>query len=139
MTTGQVRKKQAGFTLLEVLVAMVILAIGLLGLTALQIVAVKGNTYSNEMTHAAMLARQKFEQFRLMSYSDPQLLPSNNPHTEDVTDSRGQRYTLTWNVQDHTSLVMRTVALDVMWSNLRLGRTGDPTTVTVRFSTCIGQ
>lgn len=133
------RHREAGFTLLEVLIAVVILAIGLLGLSALQLVAVKGNAYSSEMTYASMIARQKFEEFKNLEYNHADLLPANNPHTQTVADSRGVTYTLTWNVADHPSLVMRTITLDVSWQNLRMGQTGDPTTVTTRFTTCRGQ
>jgi len=139
MTLGRWIRTDAGFTLLEVLIAIVILAIGLLGLSALQLVAVKGNAYSSEMTYASMIARQKFEEFKSLAYNDTDLLPANNPHTQTVTDSRGAVYTLTWNVADHASLVMRTITLDISWQNLRMGQSGDPTTVTVRFTTCRGQ
>jgi len=45
----------------EVLVGLIILAIGLLGIAAMQITAVKGNTFSNRLTQASYAAQDRLE------------------------------------------------------------------------------
>jgi type IV pilus modification protein PilV len=50
-----------GLSLLEVLVAMLILAVGLLGLAPMMTMSIFGNTYSNETGSANAIAHQKVE------------------------------------------------------------------------------
>ena len=74
-------EREKGFTLLEVMISLVILSIGLLGLAALQLVAVKNNSFSSEMTYATMLAQQQAETLKSLPFSDSDLDPNGNPHT----------------------------------------------------------
>ena len=50
------RNKQQGFTLLEVLIALLVLSIGLLGLAALQTIGLRSNEMASMRTTATMLA-----------------------------------------------------------------------------------
>ena len=54
----------SGFTLIEVLVAMVILSIGLLGTAALITGIIRGNQVSNRVTTATTLAQDKMEDIK---------------------------------------------------------------------------
>ena len=55
---------QSGFTLIEVLVAIIILAIGLLGLANLQIVSLRNNMSAYLRTQAIVLAHDIMERMR---------------------------------------------------------------------------
>ena len=57
-------RSQAGFTILEVLIAMIILSISLLLLLNMAMVALDGNDWSNKTTVATQLLQQKLEQLR---------------------------------------------------------------------------
>ncbi len=67
------KKKQInnllGFTLLEVLVAIIILSVGLTGTAGLLISVIRVNHLSNEMSKANALAKSTIEQIRQAGYS----------------------------------------------------------------------
>ena len=65
-------RAQSGFTLIEVMIALVILAAGLLALSTMQIVSIRSNAFSSEMTYSTMLAQQRIEILRNLDYSDPE-------------------------------------------------------------------
>ena len=65
------KNSQSGFSLVELLVAIVILAVGLLGLAQLQITAIKANSQSATSTAAAALAQRYVERIASMSSDDP--------------------------------------------------------------------
>jgi type IV pilus assembly protein PilV len=60
----QPRRRTAGFTLIEVLVALVVLSIGLLGVAALQMVGLKGNLSASLRTQASYLADDIIDRMR---------------------------------------------------------------------------
>lgn len=57
-------RDQRGFTLLEMLVAMAVLTIGLLGIAAMMITAIQANQQSRRTSIATNLAQQKIEEMR---------------------------------------------------------------------------
>lgn len=61
---------EKGFTLVEVLVAMVILAVGLLAVSQMSITYVRANTYNHESSEATLLAEEKMEQLRRWGTTD---------------------------------------------------------------------
>jgi len=59
-----------GFTLIEVLVGLVILAIGLLAIAGMQLNSVKGNFFSSNLTQASVLAQDRLEILRNLPWDD---------------------------------------------------------------------
>lgn len=55
---------RSGLTLLELVIALAILSVGLLGIALLQITAVRGNSYAGVSTFAARYAQDQVEIFR---------------------------------------------------------------------------
>ncbi len=79
-----------GFTLVEVLVALTILVIGLLGVAMMQIATISGNTFSREMAVATELGQDLLEKLNSATYTslitDPKLTPG--PHTNaEIVDA----------------------------------------------------
>ncbi len=64
MVIRQKNNKESGFSMLEMLIAMTILAIGLLGIAALQIVAIQGSAYSIKYNQATVHISDKFEKLK---------------------------------------------------------------------------
>ena len=65
------KKAQSGFSLIELMVAVMILAIGLLGLAQLQITAITANAQSDSIAVAHALSQKAVEDIAAMSADDP--------------------------------------------------------------------
>ena len=71
-----------GFTLIEVMIAMVVLLVGMLGVMGMQYYAVAGNSVSRELRIATNLTQEVVEQIKgtpyanLASGTDPAALPT---------------------------------------------------------------
>ena len=57
-------RRNDGFTLIEMMISLVILAVGLLGMILMQTTAILANKSSNEMVVGTMLAEQVLEQVK---------------------------------------------------------------------------
>jgi type IV pilus assembly protein PilV len=57
-------EKQGGFTLVEVLIGMVLLAVGILAVAALQVTSVRGNFNSGNLMQATYFAQDTMESLR---------------------------------------------------------------------------
>jgi len=64
-------KNQKGFTLVEVMISMLVLAIGLLGLAPMMVTAMYGNAFSKEVTSSAFLAQDSMERLKNQSVITP--------------------------------------------------------------------
>jgi len=63
------KTSQEGFSLVEVLVAILLLTVGLLALVQMQTHAVASNAFGNQLTQATFLAQDKLEELRLLNES----------------------------------------------------------------------
>ena len=61
------KRHQQGYSMVEVMVAILILTIGLLALAKMQTQAVASNSFGNQLTQATFLAQDKLEELRLLN------------------------------------------------------------------------
>ncbi len=79
--TIQRDRRQAGLTLVEMLIAVALLGIVLLGIAPLFIASVRSNYAANEYTSIHNLARDRLEQLMNLPVTDPQLTVGVHPAT----------------------------------------------------------
>lgn len=66
--TGSVRGEE-GFTLIEIIVAIMLLVVALLGMASVTTMVIKGNSFSKMMTTATTLAQDKMEDLNDTRYT----------------------------------------------------------------------
>jgi type IV pilus assembly protein PilV len=114
-------KNSTGLTLVEVLVAMTILSIGLLGLLAMQTQALQGSRHGREVSEAARVAEQQMEFLQRQSWaaippsawSVPRIVTGP---TSGVGPSVPQQYFITWRVQAGPDPALRLLDVQVNWT-----------------------
>ncbi len=92
-TSIKTLKKQDGFTLIEVLIAVTIFAVGLLAIAAMQTSAIRMNSTGNRLTELSTCGIDKLERLMSLPYTDPQL--GAGTQTDPVTPDG---YTVSWTV-----------------------------------------
>ena len=75
---------QSGFTLIEVMIAMVVLVIGVLGVLYMQLASVKGNTNSIGISRAVHEITAGIDTLQSYSFSDTQLSSGANKSVTDL-------------------------------------------------------
>jgi len=104
---------EKGFTLIEVAAGLVILAIGLLGIAAMQVTSTMGGYFSNNVTQATILAQDKFEYLKNLSYSDSELM--NGEHNEGIMS--GTIFSRVYNVLEDAGNSIKTITVSVQWTD----------------------
>jgi type IV pilus assembly protein PilV len=104
-------QKDQGFTLIEVLIALTIFAIGLLAVAAMQTSAITVNSTAGQITTRMTWAQDKLEELMALPYTDPLLEDLGNPpsgtdsagnlHQETISDG-SDNYIISWAVTDDT-------------------------------------
>ena len=87
--------KTQGYTLIEVLIAMTIFALGFLALGTLQIKSIAQNANARMLTEATTMAVESLERLISLPYNHSDLNQQNNPHS--ITKGP---YTVLWYVRD---------------------------------------
>ena len=99
---------ESGFTLIEIMVAVFLLTIGLLGLMSVSVMVISGNSFSKTMTTATTLAKDKLEELQNTSYAD--ITSSTSAETKETI------YQRSWTVTANSpGTNMKTIVVVVTW------------------------
>ncbi len=106
---------QKGFTLLEVLVAAVILAVGILGVATMQISSIQGNSHGRQISEATNVISDRIEELLALEYDDASGLLSPDPDKDpDHGPVTVGNYIIWWNITiDHPIKNTKTIQVIV--------------------------
>ena len=104
------KMNQRGFTLLELLVCLVIFSVGLLSVSAMQIVSMKNNLFAANVAQATLLAKADLEYLRDLPLSSAELSIGSQVRAVPGTD-----FSLSRVVSDNSGNLMLTVT--VQWTD----------------------
>lgn len=127
------RLSEEGFTIIEVMVAIVILTFGLLAVGSMQISAMRGNFMGGNTSIALSLASEKMEDLLSRPYNAPELVDhatGNNGNLSSIASVDWDQYVSEegkvgpggffrriWNIADETSPTRKSVMVIVTWEN----------------------
>jgi prepilin-type N-terminal cleavage/methylation domain-containing protein len=123
------QRRSEGFTLIEVVVAMGILATGLLAVSAAQLYAMRGGRQGRHTTDAAEIAQSQIENFQRMDFDDAALDPTGgftapldvpiSVETASGVPVVEQNYVLTFRITDGPlgsgGVFLKTIDVRVDW------------------------
>jgi len=145
-------KKQAGFTLIEILIAITIFAIGMLAIAKMQMSSIQGNYNASGMSEAVTLAQGRIEQLMVLDYDHSDLLDTDTDGTnQDLVGNDGiddvgggnfglddtgasadrsianlgqkGRHTISWNIAvDEPDTNAKTIRVIVTWQDYGIQR-----------------
>ncbi len=83
-----------GFSLIEAMIASIVMLIGLLGLAGLQVIGMRANNVGKRMAQASLLGQDLVNNMQLWAYTDARLTPVN--HTSLYTDTNAADISQYW-------------------------------------------
>jgi type IV pilus assembly protein PilV len=118
------KRRSGGMTLLEVMIALGILAVGLLAMLAMQVSAMRGGKYGRHTTQAAQLARDQMEFLHRLDWSDAAIQPTGwtplVPIAVTVESAGGQRQEMVYNMSYRVTVDadpnLRLVDVRITWT-----------------------
>ncbi|MGB7573660.1 MAG: prepilin-type N-terminal cleavage/methylation domain-containing protein [Thermodesulfobacteriota bacterium] len=106
-------RKPNGFTLMEVAAGLIILAIGLLAIAAMQITSTKGGYFSNNVTQATIFLQDKLEYLKGLPYRGSDL--SSGQHNEGIIT--GTIFSRQYTIVEDAGNSMKTITVTVQWAD----------------------
>ncbi len=120
----RLKKSQKGFTILEVMIAIAIFAIGILGVIKMQIASQRGNTSARTITQGTTYTQDRIEILMSFPYSNA----INNagvtvvPPFADPTS--GEIYNITYTITDNNPITnTKQIAITANWDDQGIPRT----------------
>jgi len=115
-------KQQGGFTLIEMMIAILVLSVGLLGLAQLQITAIRGNVDTNSKTVVRALAQQIYEDVTGRRGDDPifaaEVADADWPDAPVINVVGGGSYTVKYTTDTDFNGVTQLTKIDITVESL---------------------
>lgn len=110
-------KDRTGFTLVEVMIAVFIVVVALLGLISVTVMIINGTDFSKRMTTATTLAKDRVEELKKRPYMTIAAGTTTDYLNEDSSPgTSGAYFTRQTTVTDNSPMTnMKTVVVEVRW------------------------
>lgn len=111
-------KQQQGISLIELLIAFIIITLAILGYVKLHGTMLKNSTYAQQQSLAVQLAQDEIENYRDYSAIKKTAGQMSYEDIDDGTTSyttANTTYDLKWTVNDDTALGYKTITMEVTW------------------------
>ncbi len=105
---------QKGFTLIEMFIALVILALAMLALAGLMVATTKNNSFGGHITEAATFAQDKLEEFQTAPWDTIGAAPLND---QKFGFDRTTAFRRDWTVVTSADGNLKTITLNVRWTD----------------------
>jgi prepilin-type N-terminal cleavage/methylation domain-containing protein len=106
----------AGFTLIEVLIAMALLSFGLLSIAGMQLAAIRVNTFSNQLGRGTALVQDQVEQLMALPFNDANLADATAVGVfQSYTTTAPPGQSLEWRVDNSADNTSKTVVVTGRW------------------------
>ena len=143
--SSQKLNDKSGFTVVELLVAVVVMSIAFAGLATMEVACFNGTSSANNVTTGITLAQDKMEELKSLHIDDPELDDNNASNNVDLRagvedfavkgaiasaddghrdvdidadGNPGGMYTRSWNIAEDTPIDgEKTVVVVVTWEN----------------------
>jgi len=116
------RRLRDGFTLVDVLIGMVIIAIAFQAAFALAVTTSRVVSQNQSLSAATSLAGSKLEELRNEDYAD--VVTGSDPGTLDAQGQPDGMFTRSWAVQNNAPVAdLKTVVVSVSWTQWGQTRT----------------
>jgi type IV pilus assembly protein PilV len=109
--------RNKGFSLIEVLICVIFLAIGLLAIASLQVTSVRGNFFNNNLMQATYVAQDRLEFLKNLPYDSSRLVEGDyNPDPDGPVTVSGLAFDRSYTVSDHAD-GYKLIDYTVMWND----------------------
>ena len=121
--TGRRDRRRQGLTLVEMMIAMVILSIGLLGVAGLQVRAITESKGGRHLSEASAMARNRVEELGRLAWDDTQLDDDGGAWvtTNTINGLDGIAYTIatriTWDDPLAANVTIKSIEVRATWND----------------------
>lgn len=134
MRGSDMRNKSRGFTLVEVVVGLAIMAVGLLATAPLFLYAAKENAGGGDLGEVGVLAVERMERLRGTEYASLDLGGSLASNVTDYSDTTNPDFTVRWTIalSPNPPAGARIITVRALAQRTVIGRAKEVTLMTLR-------
>ncbi len=121
-----------GFTLTEVLIGLIILAIGILAIAGMQITSIRGTSFSNNLSQASVIAQDRLEFLKGLPLADASLNTGDYNDLPNVKICTLPQPTIVYHAERNPSPNYVTITYTVSWMEKSIPHTVSFRTIKAR-------